>query len=142
MPRPPATAAKSSNDVALPWGSGWERPAVPGPSGDGLIAIATDGTGMIREIIVRRPGVFTQRYIVIGQSTLGEVLQRYGRPTSSRRVGPRLVIDYAYDGISFAFPYSGNAAGLENDVSVSAATVHTKAAPPNGASFACKAALK
>jgi len=109
--------------------------------GDGLVSVTAEG-GVIREITVRRAGAFTQRYIVIGQSTLGEVLQRYGQPTSSRPVGPTLQIDYGYDGITFLFPYGGSSAALQNDLVVRGATVHPKARRPDGSIYPCATAAK
>lgn len=112
-----------------------------GGVGDGLVTVTAD-RGVIREITVRRAGAFTQRYIVIGQSTLGEVLQRYGQPTSSRNAGSTLLVDYAYDGITFTFPYGGSSGAVQNNLVVRGATVHDKARLPNGSTYPCTSAAK
>src|SRR5216684_3067963 len=41
--------------------------------------IFTDEAGQIQEIAVTGPGIFTQRYVTIGQSTMKDVLKRYGQ---------------------------------------------------------------
>src|SRR3979409_2669184 len=76
-------------------------PAAAGTVGDGLAQVATDAGGAIREITVRPSGAFTQRYIVIGESTLGDVLQRYGKPATTKQTGPSLIVAYPHDGVSF-----------------------------------------
>lgn len=76
-------------------------------AGDGTV-LRVDAKGQIADVTVRTPGVFTQRFVVIGQSTLGEVLKRYGTPTASRQAGAELVVEYATEGVAFLF---GNPAG-------------------------------
>lgn len=89
-----------------------------------LTVSETDGT--ITSIVVQTRGMFTQRYVVIGESTLFEVHQRYGSPlriTDGPKSGslPTMEVDYPYEGIAFLFAYTPSSPGDE------------KAAPSAGA---------
>jgi hypothetical protein len=67
------------------------------------VSLATDRT--IKNIIVMGEGLFTQRYIVIGESTLADVTQRYGPPPSTE-FGPNksiMILNYPERGLLFAF---------------------------------------
>jgi hypothetical protein len=103
---------------------------------DGAVTVGVDGADTIREIAVRVPGAFTQRFIVVGRSTLGDVLQRYGQPTSSQRSGSGVVVDYAHDGVSFAVP------GVSRTATVESATVHAKTAGRPGTNYDCRASAR
>lgn len=63
-------------------------------------AIVIDKTGQIQEIMVTSPGIFTQRYVTIGQSTMRDVLQRYG--SASIETFEKLVL-LSYPNIVFVF---------------------------------------
>jgi hypothetical protein len=84
------------------------------------------GTGEIREITLASPGAFTQRYIVIGEATLRDVLERYGPPISSRPVGGDIVVFYPDEGVAFTFADIGTFLPTKTDARVSAVTIYAR----------------
>jgi hypothetical protein len=115
--------------------------------------VVTNAQRQIVEIKIATPGVFTQRYAVIGDIRLNEVLKRYGQPQPRSR--PRkpadphdFVLEYAYEGVSFLF--TGMPTGMSVrrgayvaaplDKPVAAVIVHEKERDPAGADHACNLA--
>lgn len=114
---------------------------------DGTV-ITTNSRRIIAEIRISNPGVFTQRYVVNRETTLNDVLQRYGsaqprRQRSSRPDGRDFVLEYAYEGISFVFggvPATvsvGRSVGSQFNRPVSAIIVHEKERDPSGRDYSC-----
>ncbi len=91
----------------------------------------------LQAIAVRRPGAFRRRSIVIGETTIADVFQRYGTPTHSTRSGTYLILSYADDGIDFVFPFTGT---LRNRSPVSEVIVHAGQPLASGTRYPSSAA--
>lgn len=112
--------------------------------------VSTNAQRQIVEVKVTTPGAFTQRYVVIGDIRLNEVLRRYGQPQPRSRqrksANPNdFVLEYAYEGVSFLF--SGMPRGMTVrpgvyvapalDKPVAAVIVHEKERDPLGRDHEC-----
>lgn len=64
--------------------------------------IFTDETGKIIGIAATGPGIFTQRYVTIGQSTMEDVLRRYGQADFSFLNAEKLIV-LSYTNLIFLF---------------------------------------
>jgi hypothetical protein len=102
------------------------------PPANGGITI-TVANGRIATIQSRVRGTFTQRYIVIGESTLSDVMKRYGSARRSPQSSSVVEVDYPYDGITFQFAGGGSS----SEPRVSAVRLHAKAPDPSGADHSC-----
>jgi len=67
---------------------------------DGSVEVSTDSSGKVSRIAVSKSGMFTQRLVTIGQSSLQDVAERYGKPTRVYEKSGRIVL--AYEHLSFA----------------------------------------
>ena len=63
-------------------------------SADGLIEVVTDPTGKISRIAASKSGMFTQRLVTIGQSSLEDVVERYGKPKRVYSRSERIAVEY------------------------------------------------
>jgi hypothetical protein len=55
-------------------------------------------------------GMFTQRYVTIGQSTLNDVVSRYGKANSVRSEGSTIALEYAVSGRVVTFRIDNSSA--------------------------------
>jgi hypothetical protein len=105
--------------------------------------IEINQSGIVQTLTISRPGLFTQRLVVIGESRLSDVLQRYGSPNRSWQDGPWLIVDYAYDGIGFEFLNPARIAPTAFSVSalVARITLHTRVGDLGQLSAECRASI-
>lgn len=71
---------------------------------DGSIELFTDASGNIQQIRVHKPGAFTQRLVSVRESSMREVLERYGKVRQVRKEEGRIHLQYT--GFTFSFDNS------------------------------------
>jgi hypothetical protein len=102
--------------------------------------LLTEENGSLSEIKISMPGVFTQRYIVIGESTLSDVVQRHGVPVGGFQTsGDEIVVNYPYDGIAFGFAgHDKRVPKVLNDSDrVTSVILKRRVPDPRGADHSC-----
>ena len=84
---------------------------------DGTIEVSTDGQGKVNRISASKVGMFTQRLVTIGQSTLMDVVERYGQPKGVYLdTADRIAAEY--DGIIFIAAKAPQAAKTQHDLNI------------------------